>query len=293
MDGKLKTMVRGTYDLQHLRIGTGNRIASNFRVKLGQNPGEKTETIEPDEKKTLDEVIGSYRRMTDGLVKLPSFKKFKGDGIIDSYTELVLVSQYIGLLKQEDAQFKHLAEVLEEYPIYTKFLKDVRGIGPTIAGVIISEIDIHKAKYPSSLWKYAGLDVGPDGAGRSRRKEHLVEVEYTTADGEVKTKRGITYNPFLKTKLMGVLAASFLRAGGENNPYREIYDNYKHRMQNNGKWDNQPKGWKGHIDNAAKRYMIKQFLVNLHMTWRALEGLSVSRPYHEAKLGHVHQKKFA
>jgi hypothetical protein len=34
--------------------------------------------------------------------------------------------------------------------------------------------------------------------------------------------------------------------------------------------------------------MIKQFLVDLHIAWRTIEGLPVSLPYHEAKLGHLH-----
>ena len=46
-----------------------------------------------------------------------------------------------------------------------------------MAGVLISEFDIHRARYPSSMWKYAGLDVARDGRGRSRKAEHLVEVE--------------------------------------------------------------------------------------------------------------------
>jgi len=72
-----------------------------------------------------------------------------------------------------------------------------------MAGVLISEIDIHKSRYPSSLWRYAGLDVAEDGKGRSRHKEHLVPIEYVDKDGNPAVRQGITYNPFLKTKLMG------------------------------------------------------------------------------------------
>ena len=35
----------------------------------------------------------------------------------------------------------------------------------------------------------------------------------------------------------------------------------------------------------AKRYMIKQFLRNLWVTWRSLEGLEINEPFEVAKLG--------
>ena len=50
----------------------------------------------------------------------------------------------------------------------------------------------------------------------------------------------------------------------------------------------------GHLHQASLRYMVKQFLVSLHMKWRDLEGLAVSRPYHAAKQGqdrHVSERE--
>jgi hypothetical protein len=154
-------------------------------------------------------------------------------------------------------------------PIYDQFLSQVRGVGPAMAAIIISEIDIHRAEYPSSLWKYCGVDVvrvgiytdasgkeciisaedvesyygdvhfdedqgdfytvngslvnrmtGPKGEpvtwdykGRSLKKYCLVTREYTNKEGVLTNRMGITYNPFLKTKLIGVLGNSFLRSG--------------------------------------------------------------------------------
>jgi hypothetical protein len=50
-------------------------------------------------------------------------------------------------------------------------------------------------------------------------KEHLVDRTYIDKNGEEKTKKGVTYNPFLKTKLTGVLDGSFLRSAS---PSRSI-----------------------------------------------------------------------
>lgn len=278
----IKTMVRGAYDLQKLRIQMGNRIAANFKAKLGQDPGEKEEDLKADAKIILADLRKRHKRITDGIAK-PTKRNFTGDEVIDSYTEFCLVHQYVDLLDSEELHFKNLGHVLKDYKIFIQFLDGVKGIGPAMAGVIISEIDIHKAEYPSSLWAYAGLDVAADGAGRSRRKEHQVDIEYEDSEGNSATRKGITFNPFLKTKLIGVLGASFLKQSeGE---YRQIYLDYKNRLENHPKHIEKSKG---HRHNMAVRYMVKIFLINLHRVWRELEGLTVTVPYHEAKLGLKH-----
>lgn len=265
-------------------------------------------------------------------------KTFRGDEVISTFTELCLLAQYFDLEVSEAAHFKRLEPCLKEYPIYTEFLKDVKGIGPAMAGVIISEIDIHKAKYPSSLWKFAGLDTvvwfeckerfhedapdrvekrhpegyqtsGPDRVtvddwfllktmdgtrlgtygipveakglhqGRSKRKEHLIKVRYTDRDGEEQERDSITFRPFLKTKLVGVLAASFLRS--KNPVYAPVYYSYKTRLETHPNWTDKTKD---HRHKAALRYMIKVFLKDLYVAWRTLEGLPVAPEYHVAKL---------
>lgn len=362
--GRMRTMVRGAYDLQKLRIQMGNRIVGNFKVKLGQVPGETEDELDEDAKAVLKDLRLRYKKLTDGVKTFPRQASFKGDEVISTYTELCLIAQYVSLEDSEAQHFRRLGNVLTEYPIWTEFLEGVSGVGPAMAGVIISEMDIHKARYPSSLWAYAGLDVvgqwvlgdtrfvcgdrvaaeawvaeghvperrplvgdvdpnlvtftadGPmltvqfaragftvlgaydwvSSGGRSRKKDHLREVAYTDKNGKPATRVGITFNPWLKTKLIGVLASSFLRV--RDSPYAAIYYGYKHRLEshevygtaNDTKTDSDGKKLmsKGRRDNMAKRYMIKEFLKDLYKAWRPLEGLEVSPPYQEAKLGIKH-----
>jgi hypothetical protein len=180
-------------------------------------------------------------------------------------------------------------------------------VGPAMAGILITYFNPHKAERPSQFWKYAGLDVGPDGLGRSRRKEHLVEVEYLDREGKVQTKMGLTYNPFLKTKLSKVLTTSFLRATNPGSRWRKVYDNYKHRISTDpkrvklsvGEWKKRREAgedtrdlWPpGRIHNASLRYMLKMFLAEYWTSWRKLEGLPVVASYHEAVMGHVHHEE--
>ena len=294
MDDKVKTlraMVRGVYDLQHMRIINGNRLAANFRSKLGLKPSEKEESDE-ESAKVLKQLRERYKKITDGIANegIPSMKKFKGDEIISSYQELVLLENYFSLEAREQRSFRQIEQILVDFPIYNEFLVKVRGCGPAMSAVIISEIDIHKAKYVSSIWKYAGLAVKPvfaedgitiiGGKAQSMKKEHLVEVEYTDKNGEIKTKLSIDFNPFLKAKMMGVLAVIFIKIS--NPKYSKIYRDYKSRLENH--IDHKKKS-KGHRDNMAKRYMVKRFIADLYAAWRPLEGLDAHPEYHIAKLG--------
>lgn len=286
MTDLLKPLVRGAYDMQKLRIEIGNRLVANFKSKLGQNPSEKENKITDSKAKfMLKQLRGEYKRITDGVTKI-RLRSFKGQELISSYAEFALVGQYENLLLFEEDAFNSIKMLLKEVPIYTEFLKDVKGIGPAMAGVIITEFDIHKAEYPSSFWRYAGLDVAEDGRARSRRKEHLIDYEYTTKDGEIKARKGITFNPFLKTKLVGVLGPSFLKAGKDHKYSREYYQ-YKFRLENHAIYKDVSNG---HRHNMAIRYAVKRFLVDLHVFWRELEGLPVSQEYSEAKLDMKHKE---
>lgn len=287
----LRSIVRGAYDIQKLRVALGNRIIIAYKSKMGIDGGVKKDgsvTKEDKDDKVLKEIKRDYKRIADGIANKKSekaaFAKIEKTGVISTYTEYCLIDQYFDLLGKEESHFRRLGTILGEFPIWNDFLKDVKGVGPAMAGVMLSEFDIHKAKYVSSLWMYAGLDVASDGRGRSKRKEHLIPKTYRNAMGEETETVGITYNPFLKTKLMGVLADSFIRTGS---PYRKIYDDYKHRLESNPNHiDKTP----GHRNNMAKRYMIKIFLCDLYAEWKKVEGLPAHVPYHEAKLGLHHGK---
>lgn len=283
----LRAMVRSFYDAQKLRMMTGNRLVANVRVRLGQDPGTKTEdTMSKEGQHLLSQLVDEYKRITDGLTskttkgKVKEFEQQKG--VIADIFEFELTGHYLRLLSDEEELGKSIAKMVATFPIWDAFLKGVKGCGPAMAAVIISELDPYKARHISSFWRYAGLDVAQDGKGRSRKSEHLVEIEYTDKQGEVKTKKGITFNPFLKTKLVGVLGSSFLRAAS---PYRTVYDGYKHRLDCHPDYQEESKG---HKHNMATRYMVKMFLKDLWLEWRKIEGLPITPDYAEAKLGLKH-----
>ena len=294
---RLKTTINFLYDLQKMRIASGNRATG----------GADDAHLDKADKKFLDETK-------------------------------------VGLEALEAAAKKHVAKRVKGVPIYEKWLVDQRGVGPMMGAVLVSEIDIHKADTVSKIWKYAGLDVMPNGQGRRRVKGQKAN-----------------FNPWLKTKLVKVLADAFIKGysrdeeGGyffkrkgkalywgddtegrippDNHPdpvtgapfpWRKIYDDYKHRKQcqilevcmlcqGSGVYpipktwspgDPQPARTKtstcsncmgegsgpwgrsdAHRDAASRRYMIKMFLIEFHKQWRELEDLPVRPPYYVEKLG--------
>lgn len=283
----IKIAVRSLYAMQKLRIQQGNRIAAAFRYKLGLEPSQAEEEIEEADD-LLNELRSEFKRITDGIKRITKNIKIESP-LITNISELVLLEAYERQLEAEALHEKSIANMLNDEPIWNNFLHGVRGCGTLMAGVIVSEIDIHKCNSISALWKYCGLDVvvtENDGVileeGRCRKKSHLVVREYTNTDGELAEKLGITFNPFLKTKLVGVLASCFIKLGGE---YREIYDGYKHRLEQHPKHSGKTKA---HRNNMAIRYCVKFFLADLWTEWRIIEGLPVRSTYAEEKLGIKH-----
>lgn len=279
----LRAMVKTVYGFQFMRIITGNRIAANFRSKLGLKPSEK-EKEDKESQKTLVDLRVRYKRITDGIANegIPKMKNFKGDELITEWGELALLENYFSLLAREEKMFRQIEMIMVDFPIYSEFLHKIKGCGPAMSAIIVSCMDIRKAKYVSSLWKYSGLAVMPDGKAQSMRKEHLVLVKYKDKDGVEKEKLSITFNPFVKSKMLGVLASSFLRSG--NDKYAPIYQNYKHRLENHAIYKDTTKL---HRHRMASRYMIKEFYKDLYATWRPIEGLPVHPEYSIAKLGMI------
>jgi len=244
--------------------------------------------LEDEAKQYLVIVRQEYERITDRYVLAQANKYLKVDfteySIITDAAMLLFIDDYEKQLANETNMGKVIAKIVQEHPMWEAFLEGVKGCGPLMSAVILTEFDITKAPRISNFWSYAGLDVADDGRGRGRYKEHLVDQEYTDADGKEQTKKGITFNPFLKTKLVGVLGSCLLKTKGT---YKEVYDNYKHRLENHATHKDKTKG---HRHNMAVRYMVKMFVQDLWLKWREAEGLTITAPYSEAKLGMKHKQ---
>jgi len=316
MKSRLGMLVRTMYDQQKLRISIGNRLVQIFRNALGLTE-EQYAALNKDEqeeksKKLLKILKEEYdhiktkvkienRLMSDEVldmakrrVRLPkNYKEDKEITLLKTQDDIRIFEAFDHMRASEDIYAELVAKELVNYPFYNYYLVNVHGVGPRMAGVILSEIDITKCNSIAALHKYCGVDVvvyeDDDGVihseGRSRRKAHLVDKEYIDMEGELVKTKGITFNPFVKTKLLGVLGPSFIKMGG---PYRTVYDNYKQRLDMHPNWEGKSKG---HKHNAAVRYMIKEFLADMWTYWRQFENLPLKGRYEQVKLGYTHPQR--
>lgn len=190
-------------------------------------------------------------------------------------------------LAMEERIQKEIAKEVKKHPLWEIFLKHVKGCGETMAAILISEIDIHIAETVSKIWQFSGLNPGLVPG----KKNIKGKIKATTdlIKGDRKTPGYVCpYNQFLKSKLLGVLGKGFLMASSE---YRKFYDDMRHRLESKdwGKESKNPtdkaKPKAGHQHNAALRYMVKMFLIDLYVAWRSLEDLPVRKPYSAEYLG--------
>ncbi len=263
----LRLLVRGLYDLQGLRIRMGNQCFAQFRAKLGLASSDK----EADDKaaaKVIDQLREHYKKITTGAAEALGVRQFHADGVFADYAEYQMVASFMALHKREEAGFTALKHELKRIPIYTEFLLPIGGVGPALSGFMLCELNPYRARHASSFWKFFGLDVGPDGAGRCKREGHMEERWTRVVSGEgykMKKTKLKTHNPTAKAKVAGVLPDCLIKAGlrwnaaGDDeynetpeafrcidiekgkevkytatlaNPYIEAYLNYKHRKAN-------------------------------------------------------------
>lgn len=217
---------------------------------------------------------------------------------------------------------KNLKTLLQRFAFYNEWLEGVKGVGPNHAAWVIGEIDIrHKAHTVSNIWQFAGMNpsdvLGQVSVEKSKYKPEIGEVigtlpprqdggerlrvlTSTLIRGDKMTKGFLCpFNKRLRVALVGRLATSFIRATTPTYYAATFYRPYKARLENSDNITNhkvkgktEQRAWKdvtlGHRDMAARRFMIKQFLKDVYVQWRTIEGLSVREPYAEEYLGKRH-----
>lgn len=203
----------------------------------------------------------------------------------------------------EETIEKRFKKLLRRFPIYTQWLKDVKGVGPVAAAQLLANIDIEKATTVSKIWQYTGMNPGMVRGMKRKEKAdgsfELIETD-TMIRGDKATKGFVLpFNKGLRTALLGVMGDGFIKS--QNHYCMEFYYPTKHRLENSAApvWEIRKAGAKpeqipwaeakpAHRHRYAIRKMVKMFLADLYKEWRAIEGLEVRPPYQEQYLGHKH-----
>lgn len=220
----VRDMVETYYDVQNMRIQTGNRIAARVRLQK----------ITPAEAKAAQDWFDD---------RLLAFEK----------------------------EIKGRVQVsIKGHPLWEGFLSKVKGIGPCLAGGLVSWIE-NPAKFDtvSKLWRFFGQAVIDGKCERPKAGEKL------------------HYNPKCKV-LAWKIGSSFIKVKSK---YRDLYDRkrefYKTKGGCNKVHGGKPCVETGHIHAMAQRATVKMFLSHTWAAWREIEGLPTRPPYPVEKLGHT------
>lgn len=310
IENEVMAFVDNKFALQKLRIQIGNRICAYFKTCMGQEPGKSEKELKKEQQDLLRKLRKEYKLITDALIdnKVTVNKQINElvdtDKItmIDSIRKFDLIDEYEQLKGLEEKNVKNLTKAVKEHPLYSAFFdtEQCRGIGPETAAACISLFDIHKARHASCFWKYAGLNpvrrVDKDGNEilEANSKKYTEMVKYIDKDGKEKEKKSITYNPKLKTILLGVTGSNILKACIRKDKetgdiiakgYAIQYMDYKIRKHNE-----HPEWTMARCHAVANRWMIRNFVRDLWVAWRRIEGLPITIPYEQEYLGKAPHK---
>lgn len=217
----------------------------------------------------------------------------------------VKVSQFdmVAADKLLDVASKIMIEYGKDIPVWP-WITAIKGLGAgSQAAKILALIDdIGKFDTVSKLWRYSGYGLyeyyQDDGKivapikGKEKQGEgedsRIVEVVPEPREGwglVTARDRGIKgyvlpYNKTLKSTLY-VMADVFIKM--QTPGYTDTYYAEKKRQRELHPEKIGNNFSDGHIDNRGRRKMIKEFLRNLWLEWRAVEGLPITDQYSNQK----------
>lgn len=325
---RIRNGVRFFYDLQKLRIQTGNRNTKQAELAALEEEDRQfmdttSQTLESLEKEALREV----KRLLKGAPIWEQWLK-KQKGVAETLGGLFLAEIFIEHCHTVSqlwtwcglATLRACVEcdtVVDERPIKVFECK----CGYTTAKKPGEKLSIYCPKCDEKMEMTKKLyEEIPSSCPKcgSQEFKHI-------SDRMIRGQQ-CDYNPWLKSKIISVLGGCLLKS---NSPWRKFYDDYKTRKTNqrvpvcmqckgsgttkreeklkqskqkvknpkkkvkcwNCEGTGGPAPWgksDKHRHAAAQRYMVKQFMSELWVQWRTLEGLPVRKPYAEEYLDRPH-----
>lgn len=252
---ELRFLVESYYDLQKLRIETGNRLYQLLGKDKLQDARYVGLTSTFKQLKQLEKGVSDHIKWQ--VKELPIWENWLKD--VKGIGHILTGGLFAWICGQQ-----HTDECLKKREKY--FAKKKKGAKKRKERFECKcpIMGIARFPYVSSLWKYCGLDV-VDGKAPRRAKGQK-----------------ITWNPRMRT-LCWKIGESFVKTHGF---YRDQYEEF--REQEDTK---HPKLSKLHRFNRAKRKTVKLFLSHFFATWYRIEGLEAPKPYAIAVLEHKHEIK--
>ena len=265
-----------------LRMDGGGYDDENFIVDLPETHMKEHEIWKdrPKELEELKKLVDDYRQMLKLVLKINNqlLAVDRGTDKLSQDTQDFLNTILVQVHTETKERVKRIERWIrkrKDRPLIHALISP-KGVGPITVAELLVDIDIAKAKHPSSLWAYVGYD-----------KPSIDRYQKGQMGGGNKPLRCVLFN----------LGASFLKCAA---PYSEVYYQRKAKLEvseklvrERAKGNGQIKEimWKDampihrHLD--ALRVMNKHFLADLWFVWRTLAGLDTNDLYVKEHLGHA------
>lgn len=268
-------------------------------------PNEPVDGGQYEELRWLTDVYGQVQklRIANGN------RVFASSEGLDTNRPEPFVSGLVGRLEAiEKDIFGQMRDVVCDHPAWP-WLNEVKGIGPTIATKILGLIgDIERFDNVAKLWSFAGYGLKPNPETGVPERQRPQKGEKLTYNRRLKTAVYLAGDSFIKSRspyrwlydsakhryrIAKQIKPLRDAVGGENIPNRETPEGKKawdaliRKVNKEGGAKNDEIVWSdGHVDNAARRVMVKIFLSHLWEVWREAEGFSTRPPYAIEYLNH-------
>lgn len=260
-DDEIRNAIEVYYDMQDIRIRTGNRKSAITR--------EET-------KKLKEAAIENGNSTENIMVEKPVYLQYIENQFKETETT---ISKFLGYYAKS-------------HPI-GQWMLSIKGCGPVIAAGMLAYIDIKKCKTAGAIWNYAGWD----GSRKVRTAGQKITWNpkfrvlcWKLGESFVKTSNleGDIYGHLYREKKAWYEAKN--EAGGFAEKAAEEL-----KLKKYGKDTEAYKSYsKGklppaHINAMAKRFAVKMFLSHLFEIWYEYDrGIAPPNPFVQDHLGHVH-----
>ena len=270
--------------------------------------------------------VNNYYDIQDLRIRTESrFENLKRDYKVPKNLQ-VNISKDNREYRQTEAWLKNkILKELDHYPVWTEWLKDIKGIGPCLAGGLIAWLrEIKRFKTVSAVFRYCGIGMitrcktckkriepNPSGWINRRAGQRVVFLARVKKLSVKKQKMELIkwkkkYKAYLCTcqnpQPYDVIQK---RTKGEESDWSSKLKTHCWKISSS--FIKTKGGYrrhydkvkaviaskhsdfsKGHIDNQARRKTVQLFISHLFVQWNQLEGRPYISPYPIAKLGHTH-----
>lgn len=186
----------------------------------------------------------------------------------------LIARQKAHFIQQEKELVKDLRAILNKFPIWTEFLKDIDGIEvPSAASLIAYYGDPRRFPTLGQARAYFGLDVR-DGKAPKRKSGEQANWHQ---DGRALIV-GVISCVFIRNKACEVEIKRGPNAGKKYQKkgchYRAVYEQFKaQEVAKNEAREKSKQLTPKHVDNRARRLLAKAFFADFYYKYRELAGL--------------------